>query len=149
MGGIVAQHNQPSLVASGVTEMLTRIIRARRRRASLFSAELFADPAWDILLDLSLARLERRSLTAADLVRVSPLNASTVLRWVAKLEQDGWIEAGHDPSARGVLDLSQKGAAAMQIWIDEWFEGQQGRPDDRVTSLLERIDRGRRSSRRH
>ena len=44
----MAEHNQGALVAAEAAEILARIIRARRRREELLSAELFADPAWDI-----------------------------------------------------------------------------------------------------
>lgn len=146
IGVPVAEHDQSSLLRARRTATLTRIIRARTRRSALFSAELVADPAWDILLELSLARLEGRTVSIAELVRLSPVGENIVLRWVDKLAQDGWIRAEVDASdARGAqLDLSEKAADAMQKWISE-FEGGSGWPgDDRITSLLERIDRGRR-----
>lgn len=42
-------------------------IRARRLREQMFSPELFADPAWDMLLDLYAARLERRRVSVSSL----------------------------------------------------------------------------------
>jgi len=147
IGGPVAEHDQSSLLAAGATDILTRVIRARSRRSTLFSGELFADPAWDILLELSLARLEDRNLTLADLARRSPVHESIVFRWIGKLIRDGWIVPEPDGSeARdAVLDLSAKAATAMQKWINE-LEGRTGGPGDRIASLLERIDRGRRGS---
>jgi len=38
--------------------MVRRLIRLRRDRDRHFPAEIFADPAWDMLLDLSAARME-------------------------------------------------------------------------------------------
>src|SRR5215213_1332700 len=40
-------------------ETVRRIIRARRLRSRYFPAELFADPAWDMLLDLLQAEIAR------------------------------------------------------------------------------------------
>jgi DNA-binding MarR family transcriptional regulator len=140
----VAEHDQSLLLSAGATDTLKRVIRARNRRSSLFSGELFIDPAWDILLELSLARLEGRGVTTGDLVRLSSVRESIVLRWIDKLVQDGWILPDPEPSGEqgAVLDLSAKAAAGMQKWINEL----EGRADDRITSLLERIDRGRRDS---
>ena len=38
-------------------ETIRSVIRARRLRARYFSEELFADPAWDMLLDLLQAEI--------------------------------------------------------------------------------------------
>ena len=39
-------------------ETVRAVIRARRLRARYFDAELFADPAWDMLLDLLQAEID-------------------------------------------------------------------------------------------
>jgi DNA-binding MarR family transcriptional regulator len=145
----VAEYNQRSFVAGDASEILSQTIRARRRRSDFLSGELFADPAWDILLELSLARAQGRAVTVEDLLRSSQVGESTALRWLEKLEQDGWVRRDPDPSdrRRSIVDLSERAAAAMQAWISDLVQSWSGRPDDgTVTSLLERIDRARRDS---
>ena len=47
-------------------------IRARRLREQFFAAELFADPAWDMLLDLMAARLEGCPVAVSSLCIAGP-----------------------------------------------------------------------------
>ena len=143
----MAEYNQRSFVAGNASEILRQTIRARRRRSDFLSGGLFADPAWDILLELSLARTEERIVRLDDLLRSSQVRESTILRWLEKLEQDGWVSRTPDPSdsRQCLVDLSQRAAAAMQAWISDLVQSWSGQRDDgSVTSLLERIDRGRR-----
>ncbi|HET6536469.1 MAG TPA: hypothetical protein VFG41_09835 [Sphingomicrobium sp.] len=54
--------------AVSITEDHIRsILTARRARRAVFGADLFSDPAWDILLELYAAQLEGRSILLADL----------------------------------------------------------------------------------
>lgn len=143
----MAEYNQRSFLAGNASEILTQIIRARRRRSDFLAEDLFADPAWDILLELSLARVQDRTSTTTDLVRASQVRESTALRWIDKLEQDGWIrrEADAADAKRIWFDLSPRAAAALQGWVSDLVQSWSGRAGDgSVTSLLERIDRGRR-----
>lgn len=143
----MAEYNQRSFIAGNASEILTQIIRARRRRADFLSGELFADPAWDILLELSLARAQDRNATTADLVRASQVGESTALRWIEKLENDGWIRRESDSAdcTSNLFDLSPKAAAPLQAWIRDLIESWSGGANaGSVISLLERIDRGRR-----
>jgi len=145
----VAEHNQGALVAAEAAEILARIIRARRRREELLSAELFADPAWDILLLLYLGRLTGLAVPAADVALPPSVPESTRDRWFGKLEEDGWIRRTPDPENAGAvrLELSARGAAAMQSWVNDLAENGPERLEGApVTSLLERIERARRES---
>lgn len=143
----MAEHIQGSLVAAETAEILTRIIRARRRREELLSPELFADPAWDILLQLYVGRLTGAAVQAAELALPSSVPESTLGRWIGKLEEDGWIRRmpGPDNAGGARLELSARGAAAMQSWVKDLAENRPERPEDApVTSLLERIERAKR-----
>jgi len=46
---------------------LAKEIRFRQDRNKLFREGLFAEPAWDIMLDLTLARLEKRRISVSSL----------------------------------------------------------------------------------
>lgn len=139
----MAEHDQFSLVRADAADILGRVIGARHSRDRLFGEELFADPAWDILLELSHAHLQRRTVTITHLLKHISASESTLLRWLEKLEQEGWMRRLTDTPGPAPLELSPKGVAAMQKWIsalarEPWPGG------DPITSLLERIDRGRR-----
>jgi hypothetical protein len=71
--------------------------RDRRRRDAIFGdADLFGEPAWDILLDLFIAAREgkRISITSACIGAAAP--STTALRWLNVLEREGLIERQGD-----------------------------------------------------
>ena len=67
-------------------------IRARRLRDQFFGDGLFADPAWDILLDLTAARIERRPVAVSSLCIAAAVPATTALRWIKHLTAEGWLD---------------------------------------------------------
>lgn len=66
------------------------IIRARRLRDKLFPA-CFADPAWEMMLELLLARLEERRVSVSSLCIASAGPATTALRRMDTLSAAGLI----------------------------------------------------------
>jgi hypothetical protein len=91
-------------------------IRARRMRAQYFSGDLFADPAWDMLLDLFAAALERRRVSVSSLCIAAAVPPTTALRWISALHDVGLFERQADPSdrRRAYIVLSPKGLQGMQ-----------------------------------
>lgn len=47
--------------------LLRRVINQRQLRAQVFPAELFSDPAWDMLLDLTAAHAEHKRVSVTSL----------------------------------------------------------------------------------
>jgi len=76
------------------------VIRARRMRDEYLDDGLFADPAWDILLDLFAARLERRPVSVSSLCVAAAVPATTALRWIDVLELKGHVTKMADPKDR-------------------------------------------------
>jgi DNA-binding MarR family transcriptional regulator len=145
---MVEQKPRP-FVAGDAAQIVSRVVEGRLKRREFFSSDLFADAAWDVLLILFLAQLEERDAGMRDLRFSSPVPASTMKRWVRKLELEGWIRQKGDPSdpACRLLELSGAGTRAMQAWLKDWVEHRSSSPDDdRVRDLLERIERGRRET---
>ena len=62
------------------------IYRARRRRSKFFEASLFAEPAWDMLLDLFVACVRGRKVSVTSLCRAAEVSDATGLRWIDMLE---------------------------------------------------------------
>jgi len=65
--------------------------RSRRVRDELFDANLFAEPAWDMMLDLYGAHLEGRRTTVADACVASSVPARTARRHVEILLARGLL----------------------------------------------------------
>ena len=101
-----------------------RYIRQRRYREALFSAGTFADPAWDILLDLYASELEGRKTTVSDACLASCVPSTTALRWVRKLGEDGVVKRSADSSdgRRIYLTLSEHAKSAISDWVTATLE---------------------------
>ena len=68
-----------------------RILAARRVREQQLGPELFADPAWDLLLEALAAEAGRKTLSISRLKGAANVPPSTAERWIRKLENDGWL----------------------------------------------------------
>ena len=96
------------------------IIRARRLRDRFFAGALFADPAWDMLLDLMAARLEGRTVSVSSLCIAAAVPPTTALRWIQALVEGGLFERRADPmdGRRAFVVLSDAGAQAMSGYLE-------------------------------
>ena len=101
---------------------LVRAIIARRKaRAKFLDAELFADPAWDMLLDLTAARVERERVSVTSLCIASAVPPTTALRWIGQMVDAGLFDRVEDDTdrRRAFIELSDKGADAMARYFAE------------------------------
>lgn len=100
-------------LAATTEYQISSIMRFRLARAELFDAAIFANPAWDILLQLFAARLAHRQMRLVDLPEIVP--RSTLARWALALEEQGLISFGvEEPQTEEVrLEISDEGAARM------------------------------------
>jgi len=99
--------------------ILSRLIRERREREQCFDADLFADPAWDILLDLAHASATGRRLCVTAVCIGSGVPTTTALRWIGLLIDAGLVEREDDPfdRRRGWLALTEAGRDAMDGYL--------------------------------
>jgi hypothetical protein len=96
------------------------IIRARRLRDQFFGSELFADPGFDMLLDLYAARLEETRVAVSSLCIAAAVPATTALRWIRALTERGLFVRTADPQdgRRVYIGLSDEAARAMARYLD-------------------------------
>lgn len=99
--------------------LVRRLLRVRRDRARFLPPDLFADPAWDVLLDLTAARLEARLTPVSSLCIAADVPTTTALRWIRSLSDAGLIVRRSDPSdaRRSHVELSDAAADAMFGWL--------------------------------
>ena len=98
------RHEPHEYVSDELVEArVRRVLVDRARRNRIFPAELFADPAWDILLHLYSSHLAQQRETITGIISLSGLPATTGLRWVHKLVDEGLLILRDDP-----LDLRRK-----------------------------------------
>ena len=78
-------------------ETVRAVIRARRLRARYFPEELFADPAWDMLLDLLQAEIAHLRVPVSSLCIAAAVPATTALRWLKTMVGKGIFLRRADP----------------------------------------------------
>ncbi|WP_375289400.1 winged helix DNA-binding protein [Qipengyuania sp.] len=111
------RHARPSLPDP---RLVQQIIRQRRLRGRYFKPDLFADPAWDILLDLTAARAEHRRVSVSSLCIAAAVPPTTGLRWIAQMTEAGLLVREQDDRdrRRAFLTLSDWAAEAMAQYFD-------------------------------
>ncbi|SMF61494.1 winged helix DNA-binding protein [Allosphingosinicella indica] len=99
-------------------EALRHFIRVRRMRERFFHPALFADPAWDMLLDLMASRLEGTKVAVSSLCIAAAVPPTTALRWIKTLTDHGLFVRQADPAdgRRVFIELSDDAARAMEGW---------------------------------
>ena len=101
--------------------LIRRMLRQRQLRARFFEGDLFADPAWDILLDLTAARAEHVRVSVTSLCIASAVPPTTALRWIAQMTDMGLLERVNDETdrRRAFIALTDKAADAMARYFAE------------------------------
>ncbi len=95
--------------------MVRQIIANRQARARFFDPELFGDPAWDMLLDLTAAHGEGTQVSVTSLCIAAAVPATTALRWLTQMVESGIFVRVPDPvdRRRAFIALSDKALGAM------------------------------------
>ncbi|MBX7483738.1 hypothetical protein [Qipengyuania qiaonensis] len=103
------------------SSIIRKLIKARQLRARYFDVELFADPAWDILLDLSAARSERRRVSVTSLCIAAGVPATTALRWIGQMVDSELLVRVSDPHdrRRAYIALADNTADTMARYFTE------------------------------
>ena len=99
--------------------LVRKLIKLRRDRDRHLPAELFGDPAWDMLLDLAAARLEGIDVPVSSLCLAAAVPTTTALRWVRSLSEAGLFVRRTDPAdaRRAFITLSDEAHQAMLGWL--------------------------------
>ena len=106
------------------TETVSWLIAARRCRTRYLSQELFADPAWDMLLVLLHAELAKKPVSVSSVCIASGVPQTTGLRWLKILEQRGLVLRKFDARDRRriFVELSSDTSEALRRYIREVIE---------------------------
>lgn len=107
------------LTTKQMSATLQRLIATRGLRGRYFPNELFADPAWDILLDLTRAKLEGQQVSVSSVCIAASVPMSTALRWVRQMTEAGLLRRWTDPKdrRRDLIALTDATAAHMQEYL--------------------------------
>lgn len=105
----------PSTRGQTMTDFVRNIIKLRRRRMDFLDAELFSDPMWDIMLELTLAKLEGTPIPVSSACAATQVPFSTAFRHVGNLVASGLVRRWKDPedNRRVMLELEEESFNAM------------------------------------
>ncbi len=101
-------------------DRVRRMISERNARSSFFGDSLFAEPAWDMLLDLYCAHLAQQRACVTSVCAASPVPLSTAVRWLKALEGQGLVSRSQDPldSRRFFVCLTPQGLEKMTDYLE-------------------------------
>lgn len=100
-------------------EVVQQILAMRRARAKFFDSKLFADPAWDILLELYAADLKGIKLSVSSACIGANVPTTTALRHIRRLNDKGLIRKVNDPhdARRVFVSLTERGLNGMRAYF--------------------------------
>ena len=115
----MGEQQAPAKEATPGAAQVRDMLRARRLREDFLPADLFADPAWDMLLDLLAARLEQERVSVSSLCIASAVPPTTALRWIRTLTDKGIVHRQADPhdGRRVFIALTDDTAEALTSWF--------------------------------
>lgn len=99
--------------------LVRKLIARRQARARFFDSELFADPAWDMLLDLTAAHGEGQQVCVTSLCIAAGVPATTALRWIRQMVEQGIFTRVEDRNdkRRAFIALSETSFEAMSRYF--------------------------------
>ena len=105
-----------ALNAIAVKKAADLIEIAKRRSRYMSAANLFADPAWFIMLDLFVRQHSGLQTTVSSACHASFSPVTTALRYLAILTERNMIERAYDPvdQRRVFVKLTQEASAQIQ-----------------------------------
>jgi DNA-binding MarR family transcriptional regulator len=103
------------------SDTVRAVIRARRLRSRYFAEELFADPAWDMLLDLLQAEIAQLRVPVSSLCIAAAVPATTALRWLKTMVDHGLFVRRADPhdGRRVFVELAPDASAGLRRYFAE------------------------------
>jgi hypothetical protein len=95
--------------------------RQRQLRAAFLPASLFAEPAWDMLLDLYAAHYEGKQVSVSSLCIAANVPSTTALRSIEAMTEQGCLVRRRDPNdgRRIFLTLSDVSRGSLDGYFDD------------------------------
>lgn len=110
--------------ASDLAQRVHGYLVARRARRVVLEGDWFADPAWDLLLDLFAAQYLGRRVSISSACIAASVPPTTALRWIDKLVDEGVLLREDDPldGRRSYLGLAPDVAARLEQWVERHLQ---------------------------
>jgi hypothetical protein len=104
-------------------KLAERIYRARRDRERIFEDSIFADPAWDLLLDLFIRSQRNEQVSISSACHAASVPEATALRYLKALTEKQYVERISHPNDRRstTLKMTALGSELMIEWLDHFL----------------------------
>jgi len=106
---------------------------SRRDRTRVFDADIFGEPAWDMLLDLFRLQVDKRQVFVKSACISANAPNTTALRWISVMTAKGWLRriADADDKRRQSIVLTESGMALVRRYLlDIYHQMEQFRTGD-------------------
>lgn len=104
------------LLAAACQERSARIVRNR----ILGRTGIFSDTGWDILLEVYVSQGQGRPPPLTMLGKSAQVAPPLVARWVALLEQSGFVSVGGPAGDAGdIVAMTVQGRHQLELYLDE------------------------------
>lgn len=100
-------------------------MQQRGTRRETFGADVFREPAWDVMLDLYCARLTGKEVSMMDACIAAGVPSTTGLRYVRRLLASKLVTRRRDVKdrRRSWVALTDQAAGQVERWLhDTWPE---------------------------
>ncbi|MDB5715474.1 MAG: hypothetical protein JWO15_2871 [Sphingomonadales bacterium] len=99
-----------------------RIYRSRRDRERLFDNNIFADPAWDLLLDLFVRSERKEQVSISSACHAASVPEATALRYLKVLTEKNYVERVSHPNDKRstMLKMTVFGRNLMLEWLEHF-----------------------------
>ena len=123
------QKYSPSLLAG----FASQIYKSRRERDRHLPPSLFNDPAWDMLLELFISKVQQKRIAITSLTAMAACPATTALRHIGVLEEAEFVLRENSEIDRRVsyISLTDRGYWSMFRTLEAQFRIMRG--DERPT----------------
>jgi len=100
------------------------LLAGRRSRSSLLKGLRFAEPLWDMILEIYVAAAGGRHFNVLKLCALSGGSVTTALRYIKQLESNGYLSRQADATdARSFIVVMQPALrSAVERWLDQLAE---------------------------
>ena len=99
-----------------------RLYQERRLREQFFTGgDIFGEPAWDILLDLMIAKCLGKQISITSACIASSVPPTTALRWISALEECGLLSRTSDENdrRRAFVTLTNSAYSMMLQYLEK------------------------------
>ncbi|WP_293881604.1 hypothetical protein [Sphingomonas sp.] len=118
----VGELSDASIGQIDYAKLAERIYWSRRDREKVFNDDIFADPAWDLLLDLFIRSARDEQVSISSACHAASVPEATALRYLKVLTERQYLERISHPNDKRstTLKMTSMGNTLMIQWLENF-----------------------------